>query len=181
MLRSRAWLFLDIGRRLERGQLLSTLLRAVVVTASDAETESVLLDALLTTTESAMAYRRGYHDDVRCGPVLALLVLDESNPRSLAFQLRTLQGHVELLPHEEGARRGSDQALLVQDAVARLRMADLAALERVDDNGQRLGLTSLLGGFDQLLREVAISLARDYFTDVGGAQQLIGSGWEGRA
>lgn len=180
MLRSQAWLFLDIGRRLERGLLLGTLLRAVAVEPLDPAPESVLLEAVLASTESAMAYRRGYHDDARCEPVLALLLLDESNPRSLAYQLRTLQGHVELLPHEEGVHRLAGQVRSISDSLGRLRLADATALAQQGE-GRRTALEALLGDFERLLREVGVSLARDFFAEVGGSQQMIGSGWDARA
>lgn len=176
MLRGQAWLFLDIGRRLERGQQLCRLLRAATVNVLQQGLESALLDAVLAGTESTMAYRRGYHDSPSCEPALTLLLLDESNPRSLAFQLHTLQGHMQLLPGEEDRRQQSEQAHPLSEALGRLRMAEPSVLIEGDAAGQRAALNSLLDGFDRLLRETANGLRRDYFTDVGEAQQLISSG-----
>ena len=127
-----------------------------------------------------MAYRRGYHDQPQCEPVLALLLCDEANPRSLAYQLRELQARVEVLPcKEEGTWRLSEQARLVLDAVTRLRLADPTVLSKSDDAERRSGLEGLLAGIEALLRETGLSLSRNYFTDVRGPQQLVASGQEG--
>jgi uncharacterized alpha-E superfamily protein len=176
MLRGEAWLFLDIGRRLERGQQLCRLLRAAMVNVLQEGLESALLDAVLAGTESSMAYRRGYHDSPSCEPALILLLFDESNPRSLAFQLQTLQGHMELLPGDEDRRQPSGQAHRLSDALAGLRAVEPSVLVEGDAAGQRAALNSLLDACDRLLRETANGLKRDYFTDVGDAQQLISSG-----
>lgn len=176
MLRGEAWLFLDIGRRLERGQQLCRLLRAAMVNVLQEGLESALLDAVLAGTESTMAYRRGYHDSPSCEPALILLLFDESNPRSLAFQLQSLQGHMELLPGEEDRRQSSGRAPMFSDALARLRTVEPSMLVQGDAAGQRAALSSLLDACDRLLRETANGLRRDYFTDAGEAQQLISSG-----
>jgi len=174
MLRGQAWLFLDSGRRLERGLLLSALLRAVIVQSHAPALESALLDGVLASTESAMAYRRGYHDDPQCEPVLGLLLFDASNPRSLAYQLEHLQTHLGLLPREEGTAQTSPQLQLIRDAVARLRLAD-PALVSGDRDRRRPRLDALLTQCEALLRDTAVSLAHDYFSDAAGPQQLISS------
>ena len=179
MLRGQAWLFLDMGRRLERSQLLITLLRGVLVHVREPAQESNLLEAILTSTESLMAYRRGYHDQPQCEPVLALLMFDESNPRSLAYQLTELQARAEVLPGKEGSWRLSEQARLVLDAVTRLRLSEPGALAQADEAERRSELDALLASLEGLLRETALSVARHYFTDVRGPQQLVAMGQEG--
>lgn len=181
MLRGQAWLFLDMGRRLERAQLLISLLRAVVVGGCEQNQEPALLESVLASTESLMAYRRGYHDQPQPEPVLALLLFEENNPRSLAYQLKELQERVDVLPREESAARLSEQARLVLDAVTRLHLADPSMLAQAGETGRRGELDALLTGIDALLRETALTLARDYFTDLRGPQQLVAGAGEGGA
>lgn len=176
MLRGQAWLFLDIGRRLERAQQICRLLRASTTEVREADLESLVLDAVLAATESATAYRRGYQISPSCEPAFALLLFDESSPRSLAFQLGTLQGHLALLPGVAPGGQQSEQMQLVCEALTRLHGVDPGTLSEVDGTGRRATLISLLDGCDGLLRETAESLTREYFTDLGGAQQLIGGG-----
>jgi uncharacterized alpha-E superfamily protein len=163
-----------MGRRLERSQQLATLLRAVAGERHDPALEAVLLEAALASTESAMAYRRGYHDEPQCEPVLTLLLFDASNPRALAFQLEQLRAHIDLLPREESAGASSQQTRQIKDLLERLRRADPAALALGGEGGRRTGLETLLLACDGLLRDLAIGLAHDYFSDRAGPQQLVG-------
>ena len=47
-----------------------------------------------------MTYRRRYFAGVQLSSVLELLLLDEGNPRSLAFQLAALREHARHFPRE---------------------------------------------------------------------------------
>ncbi len=95
MTRGHGWRFLDLGRRLERGINMATLLQAA--TARDTLQEAIL-EPLLEVADSSMTYRRRYFALPHWPGVLDLLLGDESNPRSLAFQVHALNQHVEHLP-----------------------------------------------------------------------------------
>jgi uncharacterized alpha-E superfamily protein len=177
MMRGQAWLFLDMGRRLERAQFMNALLRAIMVNVHETEQETLLLSALLSTTESSMAYRRSYHDEPQCEPALTMLIYEESNPRSLLFQIQTLRTHLELLPREENASDYSPQLQQIHNALSRLQSAKPPGLGQHKLN-RRNELNKLLSDVDLLLRDVADTLARDYFADLRGPQQLIASGWD---
>ena len=95
MTRGDTWRFLDIGRRLERSNNLLASLRAVLMTISDS---GHALPPLLEYTDSTMTYRRKYLSSPELPAVLRLLISDDSNPRSLAFQFRALGQHLSELP-----------------------------------------------------------------------------------
>ena len=59
-----------------------------------------MLEALLEVADSIMTYRSRYLARVQLAPVLDLLLTDESNPRSVAFQLACCAAHVEQLPRD---------------------------------------------------------------------------------
>lgn len=104
--RSRARTFLLIGRRLQRLARTVDLLGPVVEqrdAVDDAYLPSVC-EAILGSSESLIAYRRRYRTDVVVDCVTALLVHDESNPRSLAFQAASLVGLLTDLPQHPGHR-----------------------------------------------------------------------------
>src|SRR4029453_18913363 len=90
------WHFLDMGRRLERAVYAVDLLRSMLVEVG--EHEAAVLESLLEIAESAMTYRSRYLPPLQCAPVLDLLLIDETNPRSVLYQLRALAEHVEHLP-----------------------------------------------------------------------------------
>ena len=95
MTRGHGWRFLDVGRRLERGLSVVKLLRAALNTASP---PALVLEPVLEIADSAMTYRRRHFAEIRVEGVLDLLLHDESNPRSLAFQVNVLRQHARELP-----------------------------------------------------------------------------------
>ena len=118
--RGQGWRFLDIGRRLERGLQMGQFLRQGLAGAPpDA---SAFLETLLQIADSSITYRSRHMTDLRTEFVLDLLLADESNPRSVAFQLaRAQREHVERLPRAGGAA-----------AAARRRAAPGAGGRRTD-------------------------------------------------
>jgi uncharacterized alpha-E superfamily protein len=94
MARGHAWRFLDIGRRLERAINLVTNVRAILATNND----HAALPPLLDYTDSTMTYRRRYLARPEFPATLSLLLTDDANPRSLAFQFKALGQHFSELP-----------------------------------------------------------------------------------
>jgi uncharacterized circularly permuted ATP-grasp superfamily protein/uncharacterized alpha-E superfamily protein len=96
--RGPAWRIGDVGRRLERSLVVLDLLDGVFEPSlapgddSDDVVASVL-EVLLASTESLVAYRRRHRSDIEVGSALDLVIHDESNPRSLAASLATLREH----------------------------------------------------------------------------------------
>jgi uncharacterized alpha-E superfamily protein len=100
MTRGHGWRLLDLGRRLERGINVVTLLEAALSLNSQG---LAALDPVLEITDSVMTYRRRYFAAPQWPGVLDLLLADESNPRSLAFQAAALAEHASHLPNESSA------------------------------------------------------------------------------
>lgn len=86
--------FLEIGRRLERALLTCELLENL---SRQGTPSWGVLDMLLEITDSGRTYRRRYPRPEWL-PVLDLLLADDTHPRSLAFQLLSLEEHFGLLP-----------------------------------------------------------------------------------
>ena len=172
MLRGQDWLFLDTGRRLERALLLVALLRATLVERYEPSLESQLVEAVLGAAESLMAYRRVSYDSPQMEPALALLLLAETHPRSLAFQLDQIQRSVKAIAHEDGRVELTEEERLVLDAATTLHLADLAGLAASDEDGTRSALDALLARLRTLLAQTADVMTRHYFNDVRGPQHL---------
>jgi len=94
MSRGHAWRFLDIGRRIERAINLVANVRAVLAI----DVDGAALPPLLEYTDSTMTYRRRYFARPELPTTLALLLTDETNPRSLAYQFKALGRHFADLP-----------------------------------------------------------------------------------
>jgi uncharacterized alpha-E superfamily protein len=175
MMRGQAWLFLEIGRRLERALLLIALLRATLLERCVAQVEGRVLEAVLGAADSLTLYHRGFHERPRVDRVLGLLLLDEANPRSLAFQLARIQRAVGELSHDDGRLELAEEERLVLDAATSLRLADLAALAGdLGGTEPRAELEALLGHVATRLKRTSDVLTRAYFVDLRGPQHLAG-------
>ncbi len=119
MTRGVGWRFLSIGRRIER---LATLCTVLQVAITEGRTHG--LDWLLEYADSTVTYRSRYLVAPEWLPVLDLLLRDEDNPRSVAFQIKGLAEFVAKLEHSHG-RFASDVLAPAQAALRGLGPADL--------------------------------------------------------
>ena len=100
--RGLGWLFMSIGRRLERAIYLTRQLREITTPLS--EQDWPLLECLLEVADSSMTYRARYYTTLQPLAVLDVLMADESNPRSLDFQLSHLADLYQKLPRHMAGR-----------------------------------------------------------------------------
>ena len=84
MVRGGGWLFLDLGRRIERAYL-STQMLATALDQPAARMEGTL-QLLLELCDSVITYQSRYMTVLQPGPVLDLVLADADNPRALAYQ-----------------------------------------------------------------------------------------------
>ncbi|MBC7799598.1 MAG: alpha-E domain-containing protein, partial [Gemmatimonadaceae bacterium] len=84
MVRGGGWLFLDLGRRVERAQLTAHTLAIVLDQPRDRMDGTLRL--LLELCDSAITYRGRYLSVLQPAPALDLVLADVSNPRALAYQ-----------------------------------------------------------------------------------------------
>jgi len=130
------------------------------------------LEALLEIAESSMTYRRRYLSSVQTAPVLDLLLADETNPRSLAFQLVALAGHVEHLPHDDSQPHSTTEQQVAKAALTDLRLADIDGLARATDEGLRPQLDELLTRLGKQIPLLSDTITQNYLTHVQASQQL---------
>ena len=105
MTRNYGWSFLEMGRRIERAFNLSEAILSLFGAPLEREEETGRLLFLLELADSFITYRSRYRLDPMLPLVLDLLLLDESNPRSLAYQLVGISGHLAALPQSQPGRR----------------------------------------------------------------------------
>ncbi|MBC8057339.1 MAG: circularly permuted type 2 ATP-grasp protein, partial [Rhizobiales bacterium] len=119
MTRGSGWRFLSIGRRLER---LSHLCVTLQVATTDGAAHG--LDWLLELTDSTGTFRSRYLVAPEWLPVLDILMRDETNPRSIAFQVKGLAEYIAKLELGHG-RFASDVLAPAQTALRDLSPHDL--------------------------------------------------------
>ncbi|MGB0682932.1 MAG: circularly permuted type 2 ATP-grasp protein [Magnetovibrionaceae bacterium] len=163
MTRSYSWRFLDMGRRTERAGHMARLLQALV-TEGDPETQG-LLDLTLEIADSFMTYRSRYLSTLQLAPVTDLLLADDTNPRSVAFQIRRLEAHLEQLPGDPMRAGISNELKFIRKARIDLELADIVELcNAKTKKGLRKDLYNFLDQVMASLPAFSEELARTYFS-----------------
>jgi uncharacterized alpha-E superfamily protein len=191
--RGDGWRFLDLGRKLERSVHTVSLLRNTLIVPH--EPEVPLLEALLEIADSSMTYRRRYQGSVQAAGVIDLLLADEGNPRSLAFQLAAVAEDIEHLPRDaNGTSRSAEQRLMLS-ALTAVRLADADGLavmnthgantSEVEANevdhprprleGRRTALEALLNETARALPAVSDAVTHTYLSHLQTSRHLSGS------
>ncbi len=172
MSRGQGWRFLDIGRRLERALFESSLLRAACVPTS--EPTRPLWEAVLAMTDNLATYRRRYRSQAQADAVLDLVLLDESTPRSVAYQLACLHDQVSGLSRRATPPHRSLEERLLLEALTTLRLADIERLVQVPQGkGMREALDQLLSRLGYLLRTLSETITSNYFNQTDLPRQLV--------
>jgi uncharacterized alpha-E superfamily protein len=176
MTRGHAWRFLDMGSRLERAIASCRLIRSTLVKV--APDEPSLLDAILEIADSSLTYRRRYFTQLDAAAVVDLLVADEANPRSVAYQVVAVEQHLCNLPRQSDHPRSSAHTQLVLQLRTGLRLADLSAACTPTDQGVRPELDILLAGVMDGMRQIGEMVSQIYFSHAAVARRLSGPGGE---
>jgi uncharacterized circularly permuted ATP-grasp superfamily protein/uncharacterized alpha-E superfamily protein len=163
--RGMGWFFMTIGRRLERAIYLTRQLREL--TKPLAEEDWPLLECLLEVADSSMTYRTRYYTTLQPLAVLDLLMADETNPRSLDFQLSHLADIYQKLP-----RYLQDDLKAMRDALALLRSFDLREIKyplpgagtTPNDSNGLFRLEHFLRELERLLPSWSNNLSSRYFS-----------------
>jgi len=162
MVRDAGWRLLDTGRRLERAQHLVESLAATLTDVRPAAVDALVIESVLITHESVLTYRRRNQGPASIAGVLDLLLVDPTNPRSLAFQLDRLRADLTDLPTALRAPDLRDRLLQdVTDVLTELDPVAVAAL--VTDDGRRQHLAETLDSMRWRLRALADEIALVHF------------------
>jgi uncharacterized circularly permuted ATP-grasp superfamily protein/uncharacterized alpha-E superfamily protein len=170
MTRGTGWRFLDLGRRLERAKFVVTGALAPF-TQSPIDWDAAMWVAL-ELCDSTITYRTRYLGQLQPAPVLDLVMLDDSNPRSLVFQLRAIDGHLDYLARVSGVHVPPLPESLDHDLNAAVRQ--FAGDEQVwRHEGLALAmLRDIATDTDHKLDQLSEAITRAYFSHVPSAQAV---------
>ena len=176
MTRDDGWQLLSIGRHVERlGFLASALDLAVDVGAFDhpddgahaGDENNSHFSALLALFDSTITFQAQYPQSRDLAPLIELLVLDNDNPRSLAWVARTLRGRLSKL---------ADTPMGEPDALARLvpdlKNTDWAELCMRDGEGKLPHLRACLSVCMQAAWQVSDAITARYFSHTDHADSV---------
>ncbi len=148
MNRAAGWRFLDMGRRVERGINTSRLMRKLA--DEDATTDD--LDLLLDLIDSQITYRSRYLEGISLTPVRDIVMLDPFNPRSVAFQVTTLKGHIAALPALQNDGMPEEPTRLLTRLASQVEVQEAEAL-----NGEQAR------ALEHMLLDLSNSITDRYF------------------
>jgi uncharacterized circularly permuted ATP-grasp superfamily protein/uncharacterized alpha-E superfamily protein len=174
MTRGQAWLFLDLGTRLERAIVVARLVRSTLSRVMP--DESAVLDAVLEAADSSLTYRSRYLTQLDASAVVDLLVADETNPRAVAYQVAAIEEHLKQLPCEVDHPQRSPHTQLVLELRTKLRLANLRVACQPGKDGLRTKLDAMLTETIKSLEELAELISQIYFSHAAVARRLAGLG-----
>jgi uncharacterized alpha-E superfamily protein len=155
---------------LERALQESQLLRGMLATGSGSEPES--LETLLEMLDSVMTYRSRYGSRFQLGAVLDLMLCDETNPRSVAYQLVECVSHVgHLNVGVQGDNKPADQGLAMS-LLRTVRNTDVVRIAREYEEGAGDALNELLDTIGSTLPELSDVISHRYFFHSAPIQRL---------
>ena len=173
--RGSGWLFMSLGRRLERAMYMTRQMREL--TEPLAPSDWPLLDYMLENADSAITYRSRYYTTLQPVAVLDVLMADDTNPRSLDFQLSHVVDLYGKLP-----RHSPDELSAITKALTRLRSVNLRALHyplpgtgaSEDNPEERLRLKRILKELEDFLPAWSNNVSDTYFSHVRTLPITIG-------
>ena len=119
-----------------------------------------------------MTYRSRYYTTLALGPVLDLVLADESNPRSVAFQVAALRQHVRRLPRDPAAPTATREDQITAELTALLSMEAVQAHCQQHLDGHPEPLQELLSRLLAQLFALSETLIHYYFSHAARPRQL---------
>jgi len=128
MPRDTAWRFLDLGRRIERGtQLLSLLMGLLHPYDGGAPTE-FRLQTVLHLADCLSTYRSVFHGSLNTEAALDWMFHSPENPRGLHFQIEHINDHLGLLPEDLAPQAVASMRSQAFRMLSEVRLAQLGEL-----------------------------------------------------
>lgn len=167
------WHLLNAGRAAERSLHVLALLRSTMCLRHTPGVDSLVIDAVLEASESIVTYRRRYRGRAHIEGVLDLLLFDETNPRSVAYQVRSLGEHIPRFA------TSTEHHAAVQGAYASvasiLADQDVVSLASATASGDRPDLHTYLGEVHDAVSALCDVIDSSYLRGPGMQRQMFDS------
>ncbi|UZD23579.1 circularly permuted type 2 ATP-grasp protein [Algoriphagus halophytocola] len=176
MTREPTWHLLNIGRFIESAANNCTILREMLATSYDVESNKELMEDTLRCNESLVTYRYRYRSNLEMHGVLSLLILHEDNPRALVFQLKEIDKHLKTLGSQDEQELFSNERKSLLDAITKIRLCDMDELCALHPEHQKFErLVQLMDEVIALLHQTSDIIYEKYFSHTGSGYQMIQS------
>jgi uncharacterized alpha-E superfamily protein len=131
-----------------------------------------VLEAILEMADSSITYRSRYLTSVQVDLVLDLLLVDEANPRSIAFQLARLREHIGELPGSKTSIRRPAEERIALTLLNSVQLIDVREMARAGERAAAEAREGLLGKLISDLSVLSDTLSRAYFSHAAQARRL---------
>ena len=149
-----------MGRRTERAINTCRLARTFAPDEATADDLDVLLDLI----DSQITFRSRYMTGIALAPVRDMVLLDPFNPRSVGFQIETINQHISTLPSLQ------DDGLLEEPRQIIARLATEIATSAAGNLE-----TSIILAFEQRISNFADAVSSRYFLQRPASSVGIGA------
>jgi uncharacterized circularly permuted ATP-grasp superfamily protein len=161
MTRAQGWRFLDMGCRIERAHYMAGFLYGALC-SPEADNPS-MLEAVLEVCDSAITYRSRYNLLPNIAAVYDLLLLDDTNPRSVLFQLNQLVKHFDRLPRERESALPSPSQRVLIESVTELRLTDPHSLGHASGKWHETSAAQVVHSLARELPRLSDAISVSYF------------------
>ncbi|ADG67328.1 protein of unknown function DUF404 [Planctopirus limnophila DSM 3776] len=168
--RTLGWRFLDIGRRIERSMQTLVLGRSLLI--PEYMNSSAVLESIVEVADSLITYRTRYLTRIQLPPVLDLILTDESNPRSVIFQMQTLSQHIDQLPRDKTTPLRTTEQRLILNANSLLQLISAEELSSANQPDVRDRIDRRLAKLARILPQLSNAITHRYLLHAVSAQQL---------
>ena len=160
MTRDDGWQLLSIGRHIERLSFLTTVLDSAIEMGLlfNPNVDSSGYTALLNLFDSTITFHAQHQQSREIAPLLSLLVMDDENPRSLAWVSKALRARLSKLAGTE--RNNPDE---LARSVTNLLDYDLYKISTADASGNFTDLRYCLAQVSQSAWSVSDEISARYF------------------
>lgn len=174
MPREQGWLMFQAGRKVERSSLIASLARSTLVFKDNDQVQPMILEAVLRTNQLISTYRYKYRTYLNLEHALHLLLFDENNPRSIAYQLQKLTIYLKNLSFDEEEEVFGKDQKYVLEANTKLLIADPSELlMNTNENFVREKLELLLSELGELIAQCASAINQKYFSHSTEVKNLV--------
>jgi uncharacterized circularly permuted ATP-grasp superfamily protein/uncharacterized alpha-E superfamily protein len=177
MTRASSWRLLNIGRFLESSINTCTILQAALANDVKPDVEKQLMELVLMCNESLVTYRYLYRSTLQLPGVLNLLLVNEDNPKSVAFLIAKIDEHLSHLPdnNNDGGLSPAHKKLL--EALTMIRLCDineLVAPGGINDLNKK-ELSRFLNRLVDILGQASTIIFESYFSPTQSQYSFVKS------
>ncbi|MES2664127.1 MAG: circularly permuted type 2 ATP-grasp protein [Pseudomonadota bacterium] len=171
-----SWFLLDLGKRLERAHQIIAMTEMCFVARRPEVVDHLLMESILSNNESLMTYRRRFRTLQTNHTILDILLLDDSHPRSLAYQVEKIFDLIKKLPdasNSKNKQRISETERLILKISTDIKLTDVTNLVRIsDETHKREQLSRLLKNTQTALEKISNLITQKYFNHTENSRQL---------